>query len=39
MLRLAALFSAHAVLQHSRPVPVWGWAPAQTPVTRLVFGH
>jgi sialate O-acetylesterase len=24
--RLAALFSDHAVLQRDRPLPVWGWA-------------
>lgn len=27
-LRLARLFSDHAVLQRERPVPVWGWASA-----------
>lgn len=39
MLRLAALFSPHAVFQHSRPLPVWGWAPAQTPVTVAFRGR
>ena len=25
-MKLAALFSNHAILQRDRPVPVWGWS-------------
>lgn len=32
-LRLAASFSSHMVLQREMPVPVWGWAAAQSEVT------
>ncbi len=32
-LKLATLFSGHMVLQRDMPVPVWGWAPAQSEVT------
>ena len=32
-LRLADVFSDHMVLQREKPVPIWGTAPAGTPVT------
>ena len=35
MLKLPSVFANHAVLQHSRSVPVWGWAQAGQRVTVL----
>ena len=32
-LRLGTPFSDHMVLQRDRPIPVWGWAPADREVT------
>ena len=37
--RLAALFSDHAVLQQGVPVPVWGWADAGEAVTVRIAGQ
>ncbi len=38
-LRLSRLFSDHAVLQRQKPVPVWGWANPEEPVTVTLAGQ
>src|SRR5512132_1691143 len=38
-LRLAALFSDHAVFQADMPIPVWGWADGGKPITVQINGH
>lgn len=32
-LKLPSMFSDHAVLQHSRQIPIWGWTEPGTPLT------
>ena len=40
MIRLASLFSDHAVLQCEKPLPVWGWCdPPGTRVSVQLAGH
>jgi len=38
-IRLAALFSDHAVLQQGKPVPVWGWGAPGDAVSVVFRGH
>lgn len=38
-LRFARLFSDHAVLQRQKPIPVWGWAQPNEPVTVYLNGQ
>ena len=38
-LRLANVFTDHAVLQRDRPLPVWGWAPAGAKVSIALAGQ
>ena len=37
-LRFARVFSDHAVLQRGKPLPVWGWAAPNEPVTVFLNG-
>ncbi|WP_051946113.1 FAD-dependent oxidoreductase [Verrucomicrobium sp. BvORR106] len=37
--RLAALFSEHAVVQAGAAVPIWGWAEPSTPITVTLAGQ
>lgn len=39
VLRLAQVFSDHAVLQRERPLPVWGWAAPGAAVTVTLAGQ
>src|SRR5690242_14009530 len=38
-MRLATLFSDHMVLQHSMPIPVWGWSEPGAEISVTLSGH